>query len=165
VNGNNVLERVGSASKNTMAIVAVLSGLAGMLTGAFAIAFYLRDELAIWEKIKLAHQTELPDAMMTVVYDHQQLNEAEIAAIEAQLQLPNFSDFALKTELWNNQKLDETLAALGYLKVGQRILIKDASEPAIALTRHASDYANTYDESRTNLTGKWSRIWFIEKEK
>ena len=160
-------DRVTSAagmSRNLMAIVVLFSAVFGGVGGFLAAFLFLSNELEIWRQIKAAHDAPVPNSD-AIVYNHSRLGEEDISSIKERLALPNFENFALKDELWTNQELEATLIEIGFIKVGQHILIKDASEPSIALTRHASDYANTYDETRTNLTAKWSRVWFIERDK
>jgi hypothetical protein len=120
MNGNNAratVDRAVRASSWVVSAIAALSGVIGVFVGAFGVAFYVRDELKIWEDIKRVHLTELPDANATIAYDHQQLNESELRAIKAGLGLPDFSTFALKAEV-------PTIPDLGvYVKYGDKIII------------------------------------------
>ncbi len=95
--GSN-LETAGSVSKNATAIVGLLSGLVGVVIGVFGAAFYVRDELQIWNQIKSVH-AERRVTEGVVIHNHKALSDGDISAIRQALDLPNFSLFALAEDI------------------------------------------------------------------
>ncbi|MEO1107738.1 MAG: hypothetical protein AAFX90_07440 [Pseudomonadota bacterium] len=142
------VSRLGAASRNVSAIVGLISGCVGLLAGAGLTLLYLDEEIKTWQSIKLAHQTELPDAMATIVYDHQDLNPTEIEQIKLALNLPDFSTFALASEIPVVPDLQNVV------RYGDEINLRYASNPS-------RKYLSSVDFNA--VTGDKYGLWALER--
>ena len=94
----NGVERAAGVSKNFVAILALVSVVAGGIGGGLSAFLFLNKQLEIWRQIKAAHDAPVPNSD-AIVHNHSKLGADDIAAIRKDLALPDFGTFAARTDL------------------------------------------------------------------
>ena len=102
------LEKAGKRAGAITAIVGLLAAIIGTITAAFGFYVQFNDELRNWEAIKHVHGREVSGRE---IFDHAALSPEEIAIIVRQLNIPDFSQFAMKDEI------SETIESMNFVKM------------------------------------------------
>lgn len=172
------LETAGRKAGAATSIIGLVSALAGLVIGAFGVAFYVRDELGIWNQIKTVHENDTARSGVTL-YDHVDLDPKAINALRDALALPDFSTFALRSEnalqredalmvqaetlqkKWDDEEVFVTFDDLDY-EFEKRGVLMDGDSVRI---RFASDKRNKYLDSVSFnvVTGDTQALWSLER--
>jgi hypothetical protein len=152
VSDNGFIGRSAGAAKNISVIATFLSGIVGVLIGAIGVLFYLRDELKTWDDIKNAHRTVLQGANPTTIYDHQDLDDVEIAAIKKKLDLPDFKNFVTKSDLSGDVSIVRYTVPIKITAIfdSETRLLGAGDGTGVNAAKKDSNFAGTYE-------------WHIEK--
>ncbi len=98
VQQSRILDLEGAAKKAKM--LTALIGLGSVLLTAIVTvgAFYIKfnDELRNWTDVKQSHERIDGNRKL---YDHKKLNPEELVSLKNQLELPDFSTFALESDI------------------------------------------------------------------
>ncbi|WP_137112861.1 hypothetical protein [Rhodobacter sp. SY28-1] len=157
------IDRAANSAKSATAIVALVSVIAGAVGGFLSAFLLVNQQLGIWDQIKNSHVALDPVSKGTV-YNHSKLGKEDIAAIRASLDLPNFEEFALKSDLWNNEQLSEELVSLGFVRFGDPLSIRDNAQPPVVLMRHETNFVSPYNEKDVSLNATRTYVWTLRKE-